>query len=62
MKEEFNDALFNGEFIYQNEFHTNRGTYLIKIFRHEGMLYIFKYKNGKIVECNNLSKMKKIKQ
>lgn len=55
MKKEFIEAATKGHIIKSNGFLTECGRYEIDILVHEGKLYFFKAKNGKIVECINLS-------
>lgn len=58
MKYRFIEALKNGEVVKNQEFETDKGVYKITLIRYKNDIYYFKYKNGKIVECNNLTKAK----
>ena len=55
MKKEFIKAATKGVVIKTNTFVTDRGRYTIDILAHEGTIYFYKSKDGKIVECINLS-------
>ena len=58
MKQEFIDAIENGEIVKHQAFLTERGGYQIALIRYNDNIYFFKYRNGNIVECTNLSKKK----
>lgn len=58
MREDFKEVLNRGEFVFCQRFDTMNGVYEIKIVRFWDNVYYFKYKNGKVVECNNLNTMK----
>ena len=58
MKYRFIKALEHGEVVMNQEFETDKGVYKITLIRYKNDIYYFKYKNGRIVECNNLSKAK----
>lgn len=55
MKAEFVDVLKNGMVIVDNTFETPKGKYNILIKRYKNWLYIFKYRDGILLECRNLS-------
>jgi hypothetical protein len=59
MKKEFTSAVFNGRVIKSNTFDTTHGSYAIDILVDNGTFYFFKTKNGKVVECLNLTDMAK---
>ena len=59
MKPEFIEAATRGRVVKSNTFETECGKYAIDILAYKGELYFFKSKNGKIVECLNLTEMAK---
>lgn len=59
MKTEFIEAVVKGVVLKSNTFVTDRGKYAIDIVAHDDTLYFFKSKDGKIVECINLSEKAK---
>lgn len=64
MKREFILAEKNGETLIDNSFETAKGKYQIVIRRHRSDIYLFKYRDGKLLECQNLSftKAKEVKE
>lgn len=56
MKLEFVSAQENGEILIDNRFETLKGKYQIIISRHNSNLYFFKYRDGTLLECQNLGK------
>jgi hypothetical protein len=63
VKAEFIMASMYGDVVKSNTFETNLGKYAIDIIVYEGAFYFYKTKNGKIVECINLSeKAKEVKR
>lgn len=60
MKQEFITAMNHGDIVNTQIFETERGIYELIIVRHNEEVYSFKYLNGKLVECHNLSKMKAV--
>lgn len=56
MKLEFISAQENGEILIDNRFETPKGKYQIIISRHNSNLYFFKYRDGDLLECQNLGK------
>lgn len=62
MRYEFVKALKYGVVVKDQSFMTERGCYQIVLVRHKESVYFFKYLNGKIVECCNLSKKKPMKE
>lgn len=58
MKYRFIEALKNGEVVKSQTFETDKGVYQITLIRYKNDIYYFKYRNGKIVECNNLTRSK----
>lgn len=56
MKLEFISAQENGEILIDNRFETPKGKYQIIISRHNSNLYFFKYRDGTLLECQNLGK------
>ncbi len=60
MKIEFIKAQNHGDVVNTQIFETPRGIYELIMVRHENEVYSFKYLNGKLVECHNLSKMKAV--
>lgn len=63
MKREFILAEKNGEILIDNSFETAKGKYQIVIRRHRSDIYLFKYRDDKLLECQNLSctKAKEVK-
>lgn len=59
MKKEFVKAAKGGHVIKSNTFETNLGKYIIDIVFHDGSFYLYKSRDGKIVECNNLTEIAK---
>lgn len=57
MKMEYIDAIYDGEIVKTQTFVTDKGTYQVFLLRNEGDIYFYKYLNGKMVECCNLSKL-----
>ena len=57
MKRELENALISGRVVKTNTFATDRGEYKVDIITYKKNLYFFKYKDGKLVECLNISKM-----
>lgn len=64
MKREFILAEKNGETLIDNSFETAKGKYQIVIRRHRSDIYLFKYRDDKLLECQNLScaKAKEVKE
>ena len=64
MKREFILAEKNGEILIDNSFETVKGKYQIVIRRHRSDVYFFKYRDDKLLECQNLScsKAKEVKE
>ena len=58
MKYRFVEALKNGEVVKNQAFDTDKGVYQITLIRHKNDIYFFKYRDGKVVECSNLTKAK----
>ena len=61
MKKAFIDAIFEGEIVKQQTFITEKGAYQLFMVRRENDIYFYKYLDGKMVECCNLSKAKGVK-
>ena len=55
MKTEYVKAIFDGEVVKTQVFNTERGIYQLFHVRNGRDIYFYKYKNGKMVECCNLS-------
>lgn len=55
MRKDFAKAASNGIVIKNQNFVTVRGVYQIVFVRYESDIYFFKHRNGKLVECCNLS-------
>lgn len=60
MKMEFIKAQNHGDVVNTQVYETARGIYELIFVRHNNEVYSFKYLNGKLVECHNLSKMKAV--
>lgn len=58
MKLEFICAETKGSILLENRFETEKGKYQIVIRRYNSNLYFFKYRNGDLLECQNLSTAK----
>jgi hypothetical protein len=58
MKPENAKAIELGEVLKYQMFATNTGFYQIELIRYEDGIYFVKKKDGKIVECCNLNKMR----
>lgn len=58
MRVEFEKALKYGEIILENNFETSKGTYKMLYARRNDKIYMFKYRDDKLLECKNLSTMK----
>ena len=58
MKYRFIEALKKGEIVKNQAFETDKGVYQITLIRYNHDIYFFKYRNGKVVECNNLTRSK----
>ena len=56
MQIEFVKAINHGKLVKSNTFVTELGEYKIDIVAYSDCIYFVKYKNGKLVECMNLSK------
>ena len=57
MRKDFAKAASNGTVIKNQNFVTARGVYQIVFVRYENDIYFFKHRNGKLVECCNLSNL-----
>ena len=64
MKREVILAEKNGEILIDNSVETVKGKYQIVICRHRSDIYLFKYRDGKLLECQNLNcaKAKEVKE
>lgn len=62
MKHSYVMAINHGELVHSQSFETERGVYLIDIYRYKDQVYSFKYLNNKLREAHNLSKMKAVKK
>ena len=60
MKYKNYEAIKNGEIVKNQAFLTERGAYQITMLRYKNEIYFCKYLNGKIVECSNLSRAKRM--
>lgn len=58
MKYEFIEAYKNGDIVKDQKFNTDKGVYRITLVRYNNDIYFFKFRDGKIVECNNMTKAK----
>jgi hypothetical protein len=56
MKPEFVDAIKHGKVVRNQRFETPKGMYDISIVRHKNKSYMFKLRDGKMVECIDLNK------
>lgn len=55
MKLEFICAENMGAVLMDNRFVTEKGSYRIVIRRHRNHIYFFKYRDGNLLECQDLS-------
>lgn len=58
MKYRFIEAFKNGDIVKDQKFNTDKGVYRITLVRYKNDIYFYKFRDGKIVECNNLSRAK----
>lgn len=54
----FTKAINHGKVVKTQSFETDKGVYKINLIRFEDDIYFVKYRDEKIVECCNLSKVK----
>ena len=59
MQKEHTNALILGRVVKSNTFVTERGTYKIDIRVWRKNIYFFKYKDGVLVECENIYSLAK---
>ena len=57
MRKDFAKAVSKGAVIKNQNFVTDRGVYQLVFVRYENNIYFFKYRNGQLVECCNLSNL-----
>ena len=55
MKREYALASCYGEILLDNTFETAKGRYQIIIRKFNSNIYFFKYRDGKLLECQNLN-------
>lgn len=58
MKYRFIEAYKNGVIVKDQKFNTDKGVYRITLVRYKNDVYFYKFRDGKIVECNNLTRAK----
>ena len=58
MKNSFIKARECGVIVKIQTFETDKGVFFIELIRLNNDIYFFKYLNGNIVECSNLTKSK----
>lgn len=58
MKPEFVKAQKKGSILLENRFKTEKGEYRIVISRYNSDIYFFKYRDGALLECQNLNTTK----
>lgn len=58
MKLEFIRAELGGKILLENHFETEKGTYKIVIRKYNNNIYFYKYRNDRLLECQNLSTAK----
>lgn len=58
MKREFTLAETNGKILIENRFETEKGNYRVVVSRYRAQIYFFKYRDGKLLECQNLTMAK----
>lgn len=58
MRKDFAKAASEGVVIKNQNFVTARGVYQIVFVRYKNDIYFYKYQNGKLVECCNLSNLR----
>ena len=57
MKREFELAQTHGDILIDNSFETEKGKYQIIVYKYHGDIYFFKYRDGRLLECQDLSKV-----
>lgn len=55
MRRDLRRALEDGTNLKTNIFTTDRGVYTINLREFKGHIYFFKYRDGELLECVNLS-------
>lgn len=56
MKNIYKKAIEQGKILKHQSFETSKGLYTLFLVRYKDDIFFFKYKDGDIVECHNLSK------
>jgi hypothetical protein len=59
MRDDFAAAAKSGEIVKTQNFVTARGVYQLIFVKHEGNVFMYKHRNGELVECCNLSRGEK---
>lgn len=54
------EAMKNGKLLKAQNFNTPKGNYRIAYINYKGDVYMFKTRDGEMLECGNLNKMKGI--
>ena len=57
MKREFELAQTYGDILIDNSFETEKGKYQVVIRKYHSDIYFFKYRDGHLLECQDLSKV-----
>lgn len=58
MKPECAEAMKKGTLLKVQNFETAKGVYRLAYIRYNGDIYMFKTRDGVMLECGNLNKMK----
>lgn len=58
MRDDFAAAAMRGDIIKTQNFETERGIYQLIFVNHDGAIFMYKHRNGELVECVNLSECK----
>lgn len=58
MKAIYKKVMEEGTIVKIQTFDASNGVYMLAFARYKGEIFMFKYKDGKLVECVNLSKAK----
>lgn len=57
MKREFELAQTHGDILIDNSFETEKGKYQVIIRKYHSDIFFFKYRDGHLLECQDLSKV-----
>ena len=57
MKREFELAQTHGDILIDNSFETEKGKYQVVIRKYRSDIFFFKYRDGRLLECQDFSKV-----